>query len=364
MLTDYFFKKKLKFLYNLINNEEILDLNNIMKEIYKLKEFGYTNDVEYLDILLNPRNSKQCKLKNNLVSNSVSFCFKKSGVLHTNAYGCTMLLFNPFFLADENLIGERLTYEVIGEGISGAFISNATTLWVDGLGSDYRGEYSERLILNPNFIGQMIPKKMYDYYRLVSASLEIKYINPIQESEGVICGSIINESQIGLKYYVSLDQDDDYDPEEQFVNSFCSIGHDYSDINKLRKALFFKEKNAIEGIKFLYYPIDNSYNDYLPIFRGYDAYMKSKPQLPIFYEQQGFCVASTSIFKSGFCWCFQAKNCIRNKLDSFKYDICCNFECIPNISLMTCLPFSRDSFNIPLDKEEEIISLVQKQCIQ
>jgi hypothetical protein len=189
-------------LYEATHGEK-LDFEKIKNAVDALQEFNTKNEYSYLNNLLHPEKCKGVKIPSQIPVPSCSFQLHNCVTLRTNASGNLAIVFNPYFLAS-NIHKEYIaTYTSrTPEGVvwDKQFHTNYyTTLFVNNDNS--LNGYSENNAWTPINIGQEIPP-VYDQYRLVSASLVIKYIGRLDTVSGVIGGAIVCDEnpEIGCDY--------------------------------------------------------------------------------------------------------------------------------------------------------------------
>lgn len=322
---------------------------------------------KYLNILLNPEKQKGVKVPNNVPVPSCSFQLHNSIELpETNQYGNMAIIFNPFFLASsENSVDSFKSADLSGlnglidvEHISSYFY---TSLYVNN-NPNLTGETN-----NDNFrtidIGQSI-KPIYDQYRLVSASMQIKYIGKIEDSCGVIGGSVLyepnNYCMSHLKIIGTL-LPGGMQSEIPLSPPIKGIGK-YGNFNLARHAYNNKENRLLEGIRILYFPVDNSCYEYQNLMNDslVDLVIAQNPQQPGYDHIQ---VKETSNYinnKTQFMVYIQGAPV--NKV-CFRCDIFCNFECLPNASYLNCLPITMDNEYITQEEKKNALNYIQKNNI-
>lgn len=145
-----------------------MDLNEVKTAIDALQKYNQKSECKYLYNLLYPETAKGCKIPSPMPVPSCAFQLHNSVNLTTNALGNVCAMFNPFFLYDSNPIIQSSSSA--GITFASSFLSS---LWVNNA-STLNGA-----IADPNFvpipISQVIPA-VYNSYRLVSASVTVKYI--------------------------------------------------------------------------------------------------------------------------------------------------------------------------------------------
>ena len=123
----------------------------------------------------------------------------------------------------------------------------------------------------PVNINQAIPP-VYDQYRLVSASIVVKYIGRLDIISGVIGGAIIFDENPTLNGSVWC-KTGDGTTALNALNTSTSITNltspglsKYGNFDLAMDSFYHQENLCLEGIRQLYFPIDNSYEEYTKIF--------------------------------------------------------------------------------------------------
>ena len=249
-------------LYEAINGEK-LDFTNIKSAIDALAKFNEKQEFNYLNNLLYPEKCIGCKIPSALPVPSCSFQLHNSIALKTNANGCLALHFNPFFLFNNTLPNQKNVYfntnelqdewETESLRYSSLFIANGNTLNGHQTCEDW----------NCIDIGQMIPP-VYNQYRLVSASIVVKYVGRLDIASGVIGGAIVFDETRGVGANGKYNLKDD-----ELTIDFSSVPDilaKYGNFDLAMDSFYYQENLCIEGMRQLYFPIDNSYEEYTKLF--------------------------------------------------------------------------------------------------
>jgi len=377
--------KKIKNLLNSLNAPK-LNLRKIyddMKTIYNYKE---VKNYDYLNALLEPEKVKGVRLPSEITIPSTTFQFKTSRVLQTNSHGCLLIRCNPFFLAQESLIGSHIRwlrqirlnsrdyysyYDVyLAKYLTSFFYYNINVL--DGVNNTDRAKYSS---MN---IGQILPNDVYNSYRLVSACMNIKYIGEIEESSGVIGGSIITEelkdlgSELYYKQHAHLTNQairpaEPYNPSAATIFGGSIIGK-YSQFDVLRDAFYHAENNCLDGLRMLYFPLDNSYEHFIPILKDvdqldffYEIIDRDEKGVPIDIEPLYF-YSNPDYYKSSFNWFAYCQGLPAHK-ECIRVDLCFNFECMPTSSFLNFCPVETRPYAIDPIKKKQVLDEVKKYAV-
>ena len=307
---------------------------------------------KYLDILLHPEENKGVKIPSNVPVPSCSFQLHNSIELpKTNTYGNMAIIFNPFFLAsnDNEFVNNDAFNRYVGLRDTQTKSNYYSSLYInrdDSLTGDND---------NTNFgcfnIGQTI-EPIYDQYRLVSASIIIKYTGKLEEVSGVIGGGIIYEKDNRSVYEVSVKGvDSSGRPMAMDLNPTITTMKKYGNFNLARNSYYNKEYKSNEGIRMLYFPIDNSYEEYTKLLNDsiVNMVINQEDISQVFNE----CIIQTSEYvKNGFKFMIYIQGAPAQK-KCFRCDIYCNFECLPNASYLNYLPITMNNEFVTKEEKKE-----------
>ena len=335
-------------LYEAINGEK-MDFTKIQNAVDALAAFNKKAEYNYLNNLLYPEKCKGVKIPSPIPVPSCSFQLHNCVTLTTNSKGNLAFVFNPYFLGNSNdmtaLNGELIKDKAIES------VNWLSTLWVNN---------DESLVGNnpnpfwrPVNIGQLIPN-VYDQYRLVSASIVVKYIGRLDITSGVIGGAIVyqDNKSIGAEYKLegAIGVDRTYNID---LNK-------YGNFDLAMDSFYHQENLCLEGIRELYFPLDNSYEEYTQLtgVSKAESVIRNIDQT----EFAEFMIKDVDSFKSGFNQFIYVLGAPPSS-SCFKVDIYCNFECLPNATFLNYLPLSMNSDSISSAVKKAAIAVVQKKPI-
>lgn len=342
-------------LYEAINGEK-MDFTKIKSAVDALAMFNKKAEYNYLNNLLYPEKCKGVKIPSQIPVPSCSFQLHNCVTLRTNSSGNLCVVFNPYFLANQvhpNYIhaGEtdEWTFDIRPSLYSSLFVNNHDTL---------NGH-----LPNSNFqlvnIGQEIPA-VYDQYRLVSASMVIKYIGRLDIVSGVIGGAIVFDEtpEIGCEYGLKITRKTDGTIRDGAGSWIPSNLAKYGNFDLAMDAFYRQENLCLEGIRQLYFPLDNSYEEYTRLMT--DDLIKVTP---IDLDVGRFKIESTEDYlKNGFRQVVYVLGAPADQA-CFKLDIYCNFECLPSSPFLNYLPLSMSTESITSIEKKNAISIVQQKPI-
>ena len=119
---------------------------------------------------------------------------------------------------------------------------------------------------------------------------------------------------------------------------------------------YHQENLCLEGIRQLYFPLDNSYEEYAKLLNQTsveDISADSSSSVRIELD--------TDNYKSGFNFFIYTLGAPTGAC--LKLDIYCNFECLPNASFLNYMPVSVSNYSITNQDKKEAISIVQEKPI-
>ena len=328
--------------------------------------------------LLVPEKCKGGKIPSPIPVPSCSFQLHNCVTLSPNSNGNIAILFNPYFLAsnewgtsDMDITKVEKFYSADGRVFNGADIPEAgqmvyaptmvTSLLVnrsDGLtGTEFNSHFL------PININQSIPP-VYDQYRLVSASVVVKYIGRLDIVSGVIGGAIVFDENQALNGFGHLLYGDGTktvnelkvpDSIKTFYNN--SIGK-YGNFDLAMDSFYHQENLCLEGIRELYFPLDNSYEEYSKLINENavsDACItgpgNNVPSIDLNYDQ----------YKSGFNFFIYTLGAPTGSC--LKLDIYCNYECLPSASFLNYMPISVSTYGMSNQEKKDMIAKVQEKPI-
>lgn len=354
---EFFYNNKLNKLRGCLC-AETLDLKDILRQINELSKYKNIEKYSYLNSLLYPEKARGCKIPSKVSGYSCSFQLRSSLDIHVGKTGCMCCLVNPFFLANEDNIG-KFYNDIYTYGL---FVGpELTTFWqCPGVLNDNGISFPTKEWL-PYNIQQVIPS-VYSEYRLVSASMKVKYTGTIKEVSGTIgCGIWTTQfPYVGSKIRARKSSTEVFDP----TRTLSRTGAFADDItlDSIRHCPYFTENPLLEGIRALYFPIDNSYLEYIKICDR-DSFNVDFLQGLEHHQYEGkraVLSLDNSKFKSGFNWIFFVEGAPRSKF-CLKMELFCNFECLPTAESMQYMPTSNDSlYDLHEDMNLAITSIRNK----
>lgn len=291
---DEYERKFLEYLVKLHNSlrKDVIDIDEVQGVLEVLNHMKGENENEYLRALLRPEISKGAKIPAMIPVPSSSFQLHNTITISTNSTGNACLVFNPFFLATSGTS-------------SSLYLNNDASL---------TGSASSNFFKAVN-IGQTVPA-VYNQYRVVSASIVVKYVGRLDIVQGVIGGAVIFDSSVGSSDYTT--------------GSAISSLSKYGDFNLAMDAYYTQENLLLNGIRELYFPLDNTYEQY----------------------------TNVGTPKTGFNFLVYILNSVPSAA-YYKVDIFVNYECLPDAAFLNYLPVQSCTCS-PYVKEDAVRKLQEK----
>ncbi len=275
----------------------VIDLNKFKDLMSVMEHMRVESERDYYKALVSPEKMKGAKIPSPIPIPSASFQLKQSIWLSTNATGNLAVAFNPW----------------------GLFTTDRSTLYINN--------HSSLTGTGPNVnwaatrIGQQLPQAIYNRYRVVSSSVAVRYVGRYDIVQGIIGGSIAFETVT------------EGDP----TTTTVAVGHPlekYGDFNLAMDAFYTQENLTLHGARGIYFPVDNSYENYTSLGTSKGGFMN------LFYISGGVSASQ-----------------------SYKLDICVNLECIPESQFLNYMPVSCSSRDYDAPRIQEAIKTAQKSPI-
>jgi len=347
--SDVILISKLNNLRNVLSSEK-LNLRSIKQQINDISAFDKSQNFDYLSNMLCPEKARGCKIPSQVPVPSCSFQLHNCVTVSTNSSGNCAFLLNPFFLASENVIGFDLS--TIGGG--NFFVHKfLTSMWVNNDAS-LTGT-AENSNWTPVDIGQTLPA-VYDQYRLVSASVVVKYIGRLDIASGVLGGAIIYDEANSLGGQVQAKSGTNpYNPSGAGVNSLAPELAKYGNFDLAMDSFYHQENLCIEGSRMLYFPLDNSYEEYMKVTDDTTIAFSAGGSSGVFTVPEDY-------YKSGFNWFFYTLGAPPSA-NCFKVDIYCNFECLPNAKYLNYMPITLNPYVLSTEEKKRMNLVVQSKPV-
>ena len=346
---DILFISKLGNLRNLLSSDKI-NLRSVKQQINDISNFDKTQNFDYLNNMLCPEKARGCKIPSQVPVPSCSFQLHNCVTVSTNSSGNCAFLLNPFFLASDDVIGYDLSQVGGGNFFVHKFL---TSLWVNN--NDSLSGTAPDTNWTPVDIGQTLPA-VYDQYRLVSACVVVKYIGRLDIASGVLGGAIIYDESDTLGGQVQAKSGTNpYNPSGAGVNSLAPDLAKFGNFDLAMDSFYHQENLCIEGSRMLYFPLDNSFEEYVKICDNTTIADYTSGSSVVFNMPQDY-------YKAGFNWFFYSLGAPPSS-NCFKVDIYCNFECLPNAKYLNYMPITLNPYIISTEEKKRMNLLVQSKPV-
>ena len=349
--NNIFIIEKLQDLKKELDKDSI-DLRTVKQDIKQISQFDNAKNYEYLNNLLYPIKKKGVKIPSQIPVPTCSFQLHNFLTYKVNDAGFDVFGMNPWFLAADTIIGTPIVVKNIechiNKDVGMYFYCNSPNL---------DGTTEQPDFFFPGSFSQTIPY-VYEKYRLVSACVEVRYIGQIDQASGVIGGGITytKSDSLGAKYIIITSQNE-YPTRNKYYGP-------YGNFELIRDSFYHSENLCLEGLRMLYFPLDNSFNEFKKILKDYSGFKN----VGIYQSSLG-ALATIEIkddyFKSGFNWFVYQQGSPISETRNFRVDYYLNYECIPRAEFLNYMPISIDLRpNISEELRKKFIEEVQGQAIQ
>ena len=357
---DDYDKKMLSYLVELHNasGRNIIDINKFENVVQALQQINSENEYDYLNSLLHPEKCKGVKIPSPIPVPSCAFQLHNTVTLSTNNSGNLAFVFNPFFLYDKNLEGQQIDYISVDDQEVSALLDYASSFYF--CNDQYLDGHTAGVpTWQPINLGQGIPN-VYNQYRLVSASLIVRYIGRMDITSGVIGGAIVYDESV----YPGMKLKNNYN-----LSPYGNLAK-YSNFDLAMDSFYHQETNCVNGLREIYFPLDNTYEEYTKNIGSTSELTKNVNQN---FEVIATPAAGTRLGSLGAtCFLGKGKHGFQQMVyvlgappssACFKVDVYCNFETLPNAEFLNYMPISLSPRTISPQIKKESIEIVQSNPI-
>lgn len=342
MIDDYD-KQMLGYLIELHNSVkgDVLNVDKFSNVVEALQHMNAENEYDYLNALLHPERCKGVKIPSPIPVPSCAFQLHNTVTLSTNTLGNLVVLFNPFFLYNDTLNGAEYAYN--DQGATHTVNFGSSFYYNNSSALDGRTPISGGWTVAN--LGQGIPN-VYNQYRLVSASVVVRYIGRMDITSGVIGGAIVYDESILPSLSAGID----------VIGTPSSSLQKYANFDLAMDSFYHQETNCIKGLREIYFPLDNTYEEYSKMIGSVNE-MTNKP-----YGAYTFYPTFSGLSKSGFQQMIYVLGAPSNT-SCFKVDVYCNFETLPNAAFLNYMPVNLSQYNVSPEIKKQSIAIVQRNPI-
>lgn len=350
-------ENEIKKLNNLLNND-ILNINLIKHQINKLNTYSEEQKLEYFNDLLYPEERKNARIPSKVAIPTSTFQLKSS-INVSFEWGNGIIRINPFFLASTAYDKKKIESIEWNNGLIVEIntylqkVSQCCAVNCDGEGT------CAEFLWETKDLNQTIEKNIYSMYRLVSAEVRVKYVGRLAGARGTIGGGVLIKRFDNLcTIYESNPRDWPYVPGLMDVDFSLNKDPNIESIKDCCNLLYYRENNILEGLRLIYFPIDESYEKFYRIYDGSDT-EQLKPVKP-YYNHTEF-KTSEAFYNKNFNWYIftdGAEHC------EFLIELYSNYECIPAAEVLNYIPVEIRPFCLSLDVKHKIIEDIKKECVK
>jgi hypothetical protein len=171
-------------------------------------------------------------------------------------------------------------------------------------------------------------------------------------TSGVIGGAIVFDetNDVGSDGNKTIKENGD----TTAINIVPNMCAKYSNFDLAMDSFYQQENLCIEGLRMLFFTIDNTYEEYTKLFRGINADLIGKTKVHVRTDEEQF--------KSGFNWMIYVLGAPPST-SCFKIDYYLNFECLPNASFLNYMPISPPCGHVSSSEKKDSIAIVQQKPI-
>ena len=347
------------------NSIERKDADDIINSINNLINITDKDKYQYLNALLNPERSKNIKIPSKIPIPSCTVQLHETKILNGNNF---RIMFNPFFLYDKRIIEDNYFdtyYGPYGEENYGRIDSSEyigfyqpiffTTLVEIFKESKWREDSIQTRYID---INQGLPH-LYSKYRLVSASITVKYVGSMETSNGIIGGAIITEDNNYVSSHMKMIVNNDNVIDGTSQNRMF---YKYYDYNLVLNSLYHQQNKCIDGIRLIYFPLDNSYEEFVDVFTPKNV--KETGFIFNYKNIENAYLIGDKNFKNAFNFYIYILNDFGSDIQNkYKLDVYCNFECLPFTEYINLLPINLDISYVPENDKKNIIEFIQNKPV-
>ena len=311
-------------------------------------------EYDYFKDLMDPKNRLGARIPTKMPLPTATFQKKISTIVKVQNTGYSILRLIPYFLMSDG--GEHI--KMFQWQASGKINTDTVDLEYVFPSTDYVYR-NNTTIDTATFINQVIDDGIYDKYRLVSAMVELKYTGPLENVRGRIGGAISFEHLRDDVLCFGQYTDGRY-RSTKFLSDSATGGitspEDY--IKWIMNMPYHREKQPLEGIRMYYFPIDNSYEEFIkmPTFDAIQWNGVYRGVCPVM-------VLDPEVYKPGFIWYLYIENVDANNRD-YTLEMYLNYELIPIEKMKRYIPVEYNKAKLSDQEKRKIIEEVQKNSIK
>ena len=330
---------------------------NKLKNEKELEYYKYLQDLQY------PESRSEVRVPSMVPLPTCTYRIERQFVLPTNMIGAIWVRYNPFFLVDDMKgmiahnnysVYENVEFDTISSFL---YINDDSLTGIDPMSRDGTNDC---IGAAKGFdIGQAIKRGIYSKYRLVSASLEVGYLGSLIEAKGIFGGGVSyapDNSLTGMCYY-----DDQLPVTDRELHCLVAKAQEMTVFNNMRNLDGYQEVSCLDKLRFVYAPVDNSYEEFIPTKIDPDQLINSKEEA-WGYEHSPHYLIPPGDSRSKFFWYFFGQRLEPRTNVVFK--VVSNFECLPTPEIAPFMCLKRN-FSPLTDMQKGLVYReLKKQLLQ
>lgn len=333
-------------------NAKKLDINAIRYMLKKIDSKEDINKYEYFKALMEPETHSSTKIPSKTGTPSVVFQMRRTHSVYVSSAYSHRLVFkiNPFFLIEQDFTDTpAIEYKYNTSSGKQTMYIKLEDIYDSYICKNFKISSISRK--NEGIITQYIPPDIYESYRLVSASIQVKYTGPLEQCKGVIGGGIGLEEETNLILGFGLLSNGT----RQYSN--IQFNDTKSLIEKIRHMIYFRECGCLEGLRMVYFPIDKSYLNFYKVPNPRNIKWNG-----IVDRMHPFLALDNIYYRRGFNW-YVYMDEILDGLNRFSIDIYCNFECTVSPKVLNYMPISVINNYVPDELLNEVYNRIRNNAI-
>ena len=181
----------------------------------------------------------------------------------------------------------------------------------------------------------------------------------METSNGIIGGAIITENNNYVSSHMKMIVNNDNVIDGTSQNRMF---YKYYDYNLVLNSLYHQQNKCIDGIRLIYFPLDNSYEEFVDVFTPKNV--KETGFIFNYKNIENAYLIGDKNFKNAFNFYIYILNDFGSDIQNkYKLDVYCNFECLPFTEYINLLPINLDISYIPENDKKNIIEFIQNKPV-
>lgn len=330
---------------------------NIKKKINELDGLRKEDVFDYFKTLTEPETYSGIRIPSRIRLPSITFQQRYTTRIISSKYGFFCVSFNPWFLASNDLAGIVLP-------LTGATTPENLTSqnWVSTMWSNddtNRTGYETLATLSqvdPIQVNNQIPP-IINAYRLVSASMKLKWLYRNDITSGVFKGGIClaNVRELAAIFRGPT------------TTRTTSVNEDMrrmlSNGQNIEKLFYYRCNPVLEGIRLLYFPVGNEMLEYKRLLTR-DNFKSAVKLEAIKGWTRIYFHVDDAYWNSNFNWVVCMLEGYHYQTYSTEIEICCNYEGLLTPECLGYIPQEIETKGITIKTLSSVIELMKDICLQ